>query len=836
MRPLNLLHLYRIRLRSRLLQELFALAGIAAGVALLFASQIAASSLSGSVETLNEGIVGRATLQLSARSAQGFPQTLVKRVRTMQGVKVAAPLLEANGYAAGPGGGASVQLIGAGPALKALGGALVRRTNLDPFAGFGAVVLPAPLARSVGVTKFGQKLTLHFAGRTSHAGLYRQLHAKTIGPLTSSPLVIAPLRFAQEVAGTGRRVSRILVQPDRGQTAAVRARLLALAAGRLNVESASYETRLFALASEATNESTTLFAAISALVGFLFAFNAVLLTVPQRRRLIAELRRDGYPPRSVISVLALDALLLGLAASVLGLGLGDEISMHLLHSTPGYLSSAFAIGGQRVVTWQSAAISIAGGLLAAAVAVLSPLRDVISRDPLAAIVPRPLLRKALPPLPLLAGALLLAATAAILLLAPQLAIVGMLTAVASLLLLLPLPLAAGIKAVGRLARRLVGAVPHVATMELTASRSKALAIAATGAIAVFGAVAIEGARGDLLSGLEAAASETDASNDVWAAPTGSGSRLLTTPFAPTALRRLKALPGVRSVRLYRGALLDVGDRRAWVIAPSAAARPLLPAGQIVEGDAATATRRLRAGGWVVVSEAIAGELHLHLGERFTLPSPAPERLRVAAISTNVGWAPGAIMLTAEEYAKAWGSADASAYSILASEGVPPERVASEVRGVLGGAFHVQTASHRAQALNAVSRSGLARLSQIATLIVIAAALAIAAAIGAMIWQRRPRLAKLKLEGFSRGELWRTLLLESAILAGAGCLAGALLGLLGRQLLDRALAHVVGYPVLPSIGASGALLGLALVASAAVAVVAVPGWLAARVPVARALED
>ena len=59
----------------------------------------------------------------------------------------------------------------------------------------------------------------------------------------------------------------------------------------------------------------------------------------------------------------------------------------------------------------------------------------------------------------------------------------------------------------------------------------------------------------------------------------------------------------------------------------------------------------------------------------------------------------------------------------------------------------------------LSREGLARLLQIATLIMVGAVLAMAAAMGTMLWQRRPRLAKLKLEGFSRGELWRMVLLE-----------------------------------------------------------------------------
>jgi putative ABC transport system permease protein len=46
------------------------------------------------------------------------------------------------------------------------------------------------------------------------------------------------------------------------------------------------------------------------LVGFLFAFNAMLLTVPQRLRLIADLRRDGYTPQTVIALLLLDAIAL----------------------------------------------------------------------------------------------------------------------------------------------------------------------------------------------------------------------------------------------------------------------------------------------------------------------------------------------------------------------------------------------------------------------------------------------------------------------------------------------------------------------------------------------
>jgi putative ABC transport system permease protein len=838
-KPLNVLHLYRVRLRARLLQELFAVVGIAAGVALLFASQVASQSLSSSVAQLSHGIVGNATLQLVTRDAQGFEEGLVAKVRHLPGVRTAAPLLEGSANAIGPRGHESVELVGADSSLSELGGSLVRHTQLSPVAGIGAIVLPAPLARKLGVVKFGEEATLQLNGREAQAPLYKQLTAKQIGPLISSPIVIAPLAFAQEMSGLTGRVSRVLVEPAPGREAQVRAGLQGLAAGRLNVEPASYDEKLFARAAAATNQSTALFAVISALVGFLFAFNAMLLTIPQRRRLIADLRRDGYPPRTVIGVMMFDAVVLGLIACVVGLVLGQELSIHLFRSNPGYLSSAFAVGSQRVVSVQSVAVAVVGGMLAASVAVLSPFKDIVSRQPLAAITEKTggaggggerWFA--------LTGVVCLAGATAILLAAPKAAVLGMVLLVAALLLLLPIPLNATLALVRRIAPGITSAVPHVAVMELRAGRARAVAIAATGAVAVFGSVAIEAAHGDLLHGLENAAHDMNAFTGEWVSPAGTYNLLKTTPFAPTQQAKLARLPGVRAVRLYRGGLLDIGERRVWVIAPPRAATPLLPPSQIVEGDVARATEEVRGGGWVVVSQAIADEHHLHIGGPFTLPTPIPTTFRVAAVGTNIGWAPGAIIMNADDFARAWGSTQASAYNVLFAPGVSQAQGRREIEGALGPGtgLAVETAAAHAGLQRALSRQGLERLTQIATLILIAAVLAMAAAMGNMVWQRRPRLAKLKLEGFPRAELWRTILLESLLLLGVGCVSGAVFGLYGQQLLDRALANVINFPVVYSFGVLVAVTSLALVTAAAVAIVAIPGYLAAGVSPAVALQD
>ncbi|HTC60792.1 MAG TPA: hypothetical protein VK691_11825, partial [Solirubrobacteraceae bacterium] len=62
------------------------------------------------------------------------------------------------------------------------------------------------------------------------------------------------------------------------------------------------------------------------------------------------------------------------------------------------------------------------------------------------------------------------------------------------------------------------------------------------------------------------------------------------------------------------------------------------------------------------------------------------------------------------------------------------------------------------------------------------------------------------------------------------------GLYGQQLLDRALANVIGFPVVYSFGALTAVTSLLLVTVASVLIVALPGYLATGVPAAVALQD
>jgi putative ABC transport system permease protein len=828
MKPRGILHLYRVRFRSRGVQEALAAIGIAAGVALLFASQVANTSLNGSVRQLTSGLVGQSRLQLEARGPEGLNEALLGEVQRLPGVRFAAPVLQAQVNVLGPNGSEPVELIGADPRFVRFGGSLLRHFSAAALARQHALALPSPVAQQIGASSL-QLIKLQVGASTTEALLGITLQESNIGALAHSPVALAPLAYAQQLTGMTGRVSRIFVEPQPGREREVKAALTRVAARRLNVEPADFDAQLFDSAAAPTDQSTALFAAISALVGFLFAFNAMLLTVPVRRALIADLRMDGYSPRTVIEVLLLDALVLGVVASLLGLALGDELSLRLFHASPGYLSFAFAVGSQRIVAPQSFEVAVAGGMIAALVGVLTPVRDLFTNEP-SAFVASKRSRLLTTRAGLLGGVGCLAVTTGILAFAPQAAVVGVVSLTGALLLLLPVLLRGVLNLVERLIQDVKARSAFIALEELRSMWPRTVGIAATGAVAVFGSVAIQGAHADLQRGLDQSAHDVSSAADVWAFPPGLSNLLATTPFPAGAAGTLARLPGVQAVWVYRGSFLDYGNRRVWVSAQPRAQPQMVFPHQLVQGNLQLADARVRAGGWAVISKAIAEQHHLHIGSLFTLPSPSPTTLRVAGLSTNVGWPPGAIIINAETYAKAWETTDASAYEIQDTPGTSPATVRREVQHALGpdSGLQVQTAAERESQQGKASRQGLQRLSEISLLVLIAAMLAMAAAMGNVIWQRRTRLARLKIDGFKNLEVWRPLMLESLLVVGSGCSIGAVFGLYGQLLGSRAILSVTGFPVVFSFGWLLALASFALVTAVAVAITAIPGGFAARV--------
>ncbi len=834
LRPSALVDLYRWRLSNRTAQELLAGMGIAIGVALLFGVLVANTSVVSSTSQLLRAVTGAARLQLVARSPDGFDESLATRVGTLPGVLVAAPLLRANAWVVGPQGRESIQLVGVTGSEIALHGTATRNLGAGALLLSGGLGLPSGVAGKIGARP-GQPVTLLTNGTATSVQVRAVLGSQTVGPIADSPIVVALLKLAQRISGKPGRVTQVLVEPRPGAERLVESELLRLAAGRLDVEPAGNEVAVLRATAGPTSQSTALFAAISAMVGFLLALNAMLLTVPERRRFAAELRQQGFGPRQVLLVLISQAMMLGLAASLVGVVLGDLLSRLLFHEVPIYLTLAFPIGTHPVISAATVLVAIACGVLATIVASLLPVLDLRRGRPPDAVLHdtgeagQSIGRRTIV-ICGVTGALLVAAVSVFVLLAPGLSVLGgVVLAVAAFCLVLPI-FTLVVRSIKPLSERLRGSMLALAVVELDATATRSVALAGVAALAVYGMIAIQGARHDLITGLDTAVVQYLDTADVWV--TTDNNFLTIDSFqARGAEAAIARSPDVASVREYQGALLDVGTRRLWIRARPAADATLIQASQLLHGGLAQATRRIRHGGWAAISGGFAEERHLHVGGSFTLPTPSgPAHLRVAAVTTNVGWPPGAITLNDADYQRYWQSTDPTALEVSLAAGVSPQAGKRAVQAALGHrpGLVVETLAEREAIYEESARQGIKSLSQIAVLLLIATSLAIASALSAAIWQRRARLASLKSQGFDSKQLWRSLLLESVILMGIGCLDGAILGVYGHALASRWLEVSVGFPAPFSLGIGVVFLTLAGITGVALAVIALPGLGAARV--------
>lgn len=851
MRPLNprilgirlsmLLYLYRRRLRAHPAGELLAGAGVAIGVALVFGVLLANASLTGAAGKLIHGLAGSARLELVGRSAQGFDARTAQAAGRLPGVQVAAPVLRENVTLRSPRGEEAVQLIGVTPSLEALGGIPAQELEAGGKLLQGGLGLPAGVAHSLGVLA-GQQVAVASDGAV-HSVRMRAVLGGGAGSIADSPVAVAVLEVAQALAGRPGRVSEVLIRPLPGRERAVAGELARLAGARLDVRPADDELRLLSEATKPNRQSTSLFSAIAVMIGFLLALNAILLTVPERRRFIAELRMQGYDPRQILLLLGSQAVVLGVAASLLGVALGDLLSHAFFQRVPGFLTAAFPIGTAETVHAGTVALAIGCGVLATALATLAPLLDLRSGRPADAalgsaaarseiVQPRTIARLAL------AGAGLTATALALALLDPALTIAGGLALALATLCLIPAAFSAAARWLPRASERVRSSALIVALAELRATTTRSVALAGIVGLAVYGGIAIGGARHDLLRGIERATTQYFATADVWV--TSGRDVFNTNNFAASApLAALAHAPGVASVRIYRGGLLDVGERRMWVRARPPGDPAMLEASQLLAGDYALATARIRAGGWAAVSREFAEERGLAVGSALALPTPSgPERVRVAAIATNSGWPAGALTLSARDYSRWFGGADAAALEVSLAQGVSAAQGRRTVQAALVGlpGLTVHTAAERVALSETSARQGLRTLEEISTLLLLAAALAVASALSAAIWQRRARLAALKIQGYDAAQLWRAVLLESAITIAIGAAVGAVVGVCGHALASRFLERTTGFPAPFSVGPEQVLLTLALIAAIALAVIALPGMAAARVSPRAVLQD
>jgi putative ABC transport system permease protein len=849
MRPRALLHLYRQRLRAHAIQELFAGLGVALAVALIFAVLVANANIASSTQEVVDTVIGPASLQLRARSGEGFNEGVLARVAHLPGVEQAAPLLEQPAtIVSADGRRVTLDLVGADASLTVLDG-LAHTLPIAVLAQHG-IGLSDASGRALGIEHQGlgsnptRSVSVRLRGRTFALPVTAVLGPEAVGALSQTIVAVMPLAQLQKLADLPGRITRVLVQARHGREPAVQRELSRLATGQLTVAPADQDIALLREALRPSDLASSLFAAIAGLLGVLFAFNAMLITVPDRREAIADLRIAGARRGAIAQMVMFQALCLGLAASLVGVLAGYALSRGALKPSTGYLAQAFALGGRTSIGVSSVLVAVAGGILAICLASGVLLLDLHRGRDLDGVyhddvAPGNALQARTQRRLVLGGLLLLGLASVAFVLAPQFALGATAVLALATVLAVPLVLVLALRCASALARRIAPlGLLMVAVNSLRGTALRSLALAATGALALFGAVALGGARENLLSGLQGFAGTYTGTAQVWVL--NQGDALAVDGFSLDGYAsRIANVPGVASVEPLQSEYLDIGERRLWLTARKPTDVQHLLDEQVVEGSARTATRRLGEGGWIVVSQQLASERHLRVGGVLRLPTPSGAvPFRLAALTTNFGWSPGAILMSSGEHERLWRSSTPSALAIRLTSGARPLGVQRAITLALGpnSGLEAISANGRARRFVSIAREGLAQLKEIAQLLTLAAILAMAAALGSAIWQRRPTLAALRVAGAAPYRLRRILLSESILLLGAGCLTGVLGGLYGQAVIDSYLKHVTGFPVASLAASWRPLEILCLVVGVVLVLMIVPLGSASRVSPEFALEE
>ena len=810
---------YRRHLRVQPLRELMAIAGVAAGVALLFSVQVAHRSIVGSFEEVAHGVAGRATLELAARSPEGFDERIATEIQQMPGVAAAAPLLTVPIRAAGLHVERALTLVGADERVLALHGRLSTAfQRAAETSTRGLLLLSAPTAQAIGAHP-GGSVTVLLAGHTEHMTLDATLHSSQIGAAAQSPIAAAPLAIVQNMAGLSGRVTRVLIEPRPGMGSEVQRALAARYGAKLNARPIDTEAHLLAGVAFAERQVTLLFSVISLVAGIVLAYNALLLASAERRRFIVDLIKEGAPDGLVLASLAFDATVLGLAGCVLGLLAGEIVSLYAYHGVPGYIAAAFPIGSQHIVTAQTVLIALGGGILAAFAATLLPalgiLRAAASAEPEGLGRTLSLTRTLRPSerAVFTCGAVLICGCTLTALLAPATTVVMLVGLAGGLVVCLPLCARGLLTLAGAAARRSSDPAARLSVVELSNSPSRSVALLATGTIAAFLMIVIGGSVKDVQGAVRAGAGDLLSSAEIWVKPGGAENVYTTEPFDSAALEaRLSHLPGVSSVLPWRDSFLDLQGRRVWVLGTPPQLQAQIVPGQLLEGNLQTADARLREGGWVAVSQTIAREEHLHLGERLSLPTPAGyASFRLAATTANYGWLSGAIVMNGAEHARLWDSSSATQLAVALAPGasIPATKTLIERSLPPGAALAVKSSSERQSEVSAVLGSTLSRLDDITIVVLITTIASVIALMMAAVWQGRARFNSLISIGMGATQFAQLIFYETGITLLGGCVIGVLAGLLGQEEIDGWLARTTGSPVHYSPAWELALLTLAI---------------------------
>ncbi len=761
---------------------------VALGVAVVVAVDLANASATRAFQLSTEVIVGKATHQIVG-GAQGFDDAVYRDLRMKQGFRNAAPIVE--GYAGAQElGGQTMRVLGvdllAEPPFRTYITAGVN-VSLDSLSAFytqsGAVLISADSAKRWGL-ETGDWITLQIGTtkkRVQIVGLMQQPNQVSARVLEG--LVLTDIASAQELFELNGKLTRIDLIATEAEAGAIQRGALqrgalqrALPTG-LRIARASEQADTVTQLTAAFQLNLTAFSLLALAVGMFLIYNTVMFSVVQRRRMLGIMRCVGVTGREIFFLIMIEAAILGLLGSLLGVGLGillGRFTVALVTQTINDLYFALTVSDVNVDVLsllKGLLLGIFSALLAAALpayeASAVPAITVLQRSDL-----EDRIRRILPRLNYI-GVVLLGIGAAILLFGQSnvsILFIGVFLVLFGLVMYVPVVtvffMRVATNTIGRL-----GLVTRMASRTVTQALSRTSVAIASLMVAVAVTIGVTVMIASFRTTVENWLGQT-LNADYYVAPPLVGANRVVT-MDPALVEKVRGVQGVQNIEVLRS--VSVASPTLGNVRLNATMGGIARESRIFRsynGDPENIYEQLNAGA-IAITEPFANRHNVGEGSSVTLLTDnGAQTFPIVGVYYDYSSDQGSILMALEVYRKFWNDSAISGFSVYAAPNADVNQVEDAVRVALSGAA-VTVQSNRAlreAALVIFDRTfAITRALQVIAIVV--AFIGILSALMALQLERTRELGTLRATGMTLRQLWRLTLLESGLMgAAAGILA------------------------------------------------------------------
>jgi putative ABC transport system permease protein len=761
------------------IQSLLLVLGVALGVAMIVAIDLANGSASEAFALSTDSIVGKATHQIVATS-DNLPSSLYQELRVELGLEEVAPVVtglvllpEINDL--------PLQLLGVDPFAEApfrnyLGdgaGGLSTEALIELLIQPNTILLSKSLGEQYNLAP-GDTLTLLADGQRKSVKLVGLLQtADNLSRRALSGLILSDISTAQELLGqTGylSHIDLILGHEDDPQP------IIELLPANARLQQATLRNETVTQMTAAFELNLSALSLLALIVGIFLIYNTISFSVVQRRPVLGTLRCLGVTRREIFGLVLTEALVLGAIGALIGLGLGILLGRGLVALVTRTINDLYFTLTVQTVTLSPWTLykGLLAGLGASLLAALIPALEATTVPPSSTLKrseQETRIQKLIPGLSV--AGLLMMVGGWLLLRFPTQALGISFTALFIILigaaLLTPLLTRWLMQFLRPITSRNLGIVGIMAPRDITRSLSRtsvtiaALMLAVTVIIGV--SIMIDSFRNTIVVWLDNVLAA-----DIYVSPAGQDMRV-DGEIDPAFINEVRQMEGVTFVSMLRTANVlssDYGqvEIRAYSPQPNEQKRPLLWS----IGNPAEVYAALDDGG-AMVSEVFARRNGLPLNEPSTLTlvtDKGPSSLPVVGIFYDYA-APelGYVLMRLQTYQTHWQDQKISNIGIFLTPEVVPraDDIARRLQQVFAGQYALTIDSNRgikANALEIFDRTFTitAALRMLATVV---AFIGVLSTLMSLQLERTRELGTLRANGMSIAQLWGKTMLETALM-------------------------------------------------------------------------